>query len=469
MLDGDEGRPECTRRTDCDADGLADGAELLAGYDPLDPDTFDAGLLDGVVRAFEEAGQPPARDDDRDGIPDAWESSQGLIDWGVFDPRPGRPDLMVEFLKVTGPQSGRFSLDMRPAYDAVAGMFAEQGIALQWTETQVRLDAEHRPGFLEEDDLGYYRGVLDAGQATQNPYVTSIVLNPQQTQEDLAGDVLGATFLRAMVVTVDYGAHVEVAFQEADADGLTLTGGLSLSPSLESHILGAPRQQVRQIQFASEGIVDLGPTARGVFMVTRQDGTDFRWDWRNDWFRTAPNITLQDGRWLQLRTTGAALDTATLATTIAHEVGHTLGLCHTHEEECYQDLPFEEAVARHQSTMSYGAAPGTLAFLPSEWAEARALLACPPQGPLTVLAQGGGADALFAEKYEISFKQEASQRACGDHAPLERLFQPAEARHVDASWTPSGAPTSGIGWGLTYLAGVAAAAVLAVRATRGPR
>ena len=426
LLDGAEGAALCIVRTDCDDDGLPDAQET-DGFDPLRADSFDVGLQDVVVWAFAQSGQPAGPDNDLDGIPDAWEDAAGRITWGPFDPQPGERDLLVEYLKVTGPSSGRFSLDFTPAYQAVAAMFADAGIRLQWIETPIVLANEHRPGFLEGDDLGYYRAILTEGQASANPYVTSIVLNPQQQQEDLAGDVLGAAFLRSMIATVDYGAHVAISFAEADSNGIQLTGGnIEVSPSLESHILGAPRQQVRQIAFASEGIVGLGETPTGVYLVTRQGGTDFRWDWRNDWFVSAPNITTSDGAYLQLRVAGATLDGATLAQTIAHELGHTLGLCHAHEAECYLEFDPADVSQRtvDSTTMSYTAAPGTLHFLASEWRQVAEYLTCPPQDPIRLLATGAPLDALLFSKYEASFMQAQSLRACGDTTAINADLTP---------------------------------------------
>ncbi|MGB1586503.1 MAG: hypothetical protein ACPHID_05600, partial [Thermoplasmatota archaeon] len=206
VLDGREGAIVCIQRTDCDGDGIPDGAEAPT-FDPLDTDTYDVGLSDAVVAAFEAAGQPAGPDADEDGIPDAWESQPGLITWGPFAPVAGQRDLLVEYIKVVGPSSGRFDLDFDPAYEAVAQMFLDGGIQLQWIETVATTTREVRPGFLEGEDLGYYRAALDRGEASGNPFVTTIVLNPQQTQEDLAGEVLGAAFLRSMIATVDYGAH----------------------------------------------------------------------------------------------------------------------------------------------------------------------------------------------------------------------------------------------------------------------
>ena len=446
VLDGSEGAVACITNADCDADGLPDGLEQDGRFSPLTSDSFALGLGDAVVYAFDAAGQPAAGDEDRDGIPDAWEDAEGLIAWGHYDPQPGRTDLLVEYLKVTGPSSGRFAFDMTAAYQAVADLFrVERGIHLQWVETTVQLTQEHRPGFLEGDDLGFYRDILAQGHGSTNPYVTSIVLNPQQEQEDLAGNVLGAAFLRSMVATVDYGAHVSIVFEEASSDGIVLTGDgrIELSPSMESHILGAPREQLRQIALANEGIVRLGETPDGVFLVTRQDGTDFRWEWRNDWFVTAPNITLPDGSFLQLQEVGATLFDGTLAQTIAHELGHTLGLCHAHEAACFESYhPLEQTPgAIHSSTMSYGAAPGTLHFLASEWQQIDAYLTCPPQDPIRLISTGAGDALLLEAKYETSFMQAQSLRSCGEHVTVT-----PDLRVDDGIDRSSTGPGQGLAW-----------------------
>ncbi len=444
VLDGAERAVECVLRRDCDSDGLRDDREGDT-YDPLDPDTFDVGLSDGVVQTFEQAGQPPSRDDDRDGIPDGWEQQDGLIEWGDFEPVAGRPDLLVEYIHVEGPQSGRFNLDFRPAYDAVVAMFADRGIHLQWVETTVETLEEVRPGFLDTDDIGYYDALFQRGASSLNPFVTTIILNPQQTQEDLAGDILGAAFLRSMVATLDYGAHTVVKFVEDESQGLTLGGrSLSISPVIESHVIGARPEQARLLQFASEGIVDLcsAPCADDFWFITRQQNADgselrLRWTWEPNWFQTAPNITTQDGAYLQLRVRDVEVNQANLAGTIAHELGHTLGLCHAHEAECYSQFAAADisTAAIASTTMSYSAPQGTLNFLDSEWQQLEQYITCPPQEPLVLLALDAPAEDLLAAKYLDSFTQASNARECGDAQPIaEDLPASASGDSRPAVW-----------------------------------
>lgn len=464
VRDGFERALQCVRATDCDQDALPDGAEI-GGYDSLDPDSFDVGLADGVVAAFEAAGQPASPDRDMDGIPDGWEDTDGLIAWGPFTPVADRTDLLVEFLRVEGPQSGRFALDFDPAYDAVADLFASRDIHLQWIETVVDTASEHRPDFLTVDEAGYYDAVLAEGRASTNPFVTTIILNPQQTQADLAGDILGAAFLRSMIATVDYGAHTVVSFGEAGAQGLTLNGEtIELTPALESHVVAAPREQLRAIRFASEGIVDLGFDADGTtWIVTRQADMDddgrrehFTWTWQRDWFRQAPNITWQErpGDYLQLRIDDVEVQMDDLASTIAHELGHTLGLCHAHEADCYLEFHPDDIriEAIDGTTMSYTAPPGTMHFLDSEWRQVRDYLQCPPQAPVAFVAAGADdADLLYA-KYLASFEQQLDLRACGDADPVPADLPAPLVRSTVAD---------GIGWLGFYVTGVAAAAAVA--------
>ena len=70
--------------TDADNDGLSDPDEATAGTDPLDPDTDDDGLLDGVetntgtfVDANDTGTDPLNPDTDGDGVSDGVEVSQG--------------------------------------------------------------------------------------------------------------------------------------------------------------------------------------------------------------------------------------------------------------------------------------------------------------------------------------------------------------------------------------------------------
>lgn len=428
VLDGRELAFRCIHRPDCDDDGLGDGFEAATAYDPLDPDTFDVGLADAIVYAFEEQGHPPSGDEDRDGVPDTWEDSDGILDWGSFDPSPGVPDLLVEYVRVLGPDSDDFEDDLgfEDAYEAVSHMFAaEAGVTVQWTETDVHLDQEVRPGFLGEADQAHFLDVVGEADHSGNPFVTSIVLNPQQTQEDLAGDILGAAFLRSMIATVDYGAHARITFVEDDGDGLTLGGGtITLRPVLESHIVGARPEQIDLLAFNSEGVVDLGEgSGDTVWMVTRQqsDGSthDFLWEWQREWFATPPNITADDGSWLQLRATQAQVADGTLATTIAHELGHTLGLCHAHNLTCAQEFSPSDFLLRDTSTMSYNAPATAMHFLPSEWQQVQEYLACPPEAPVRLVADGADTTAILDAKYGAAFEQSLAGRACGEYVPYD--------------------------------------------------
>jgi hypothetical protein len=211
VLDGSEGNADCVARTDCDRDGVADGDETGA-FDPLDPDSFGSGVSDAVSLAFQASGQPPGADGDGDGIPDGWEGSTGLVQWGDLQPQPGRRDLLVEFLRVDGPDSGRYSShSFTAAYEAVAAAAQrERGVAVRWTETVVHRDSEPAPPLLPTIGDSYYAGVLEAGRHSRNPYVTTVVLNPQHDQSQQLHS--GVAPIRGMLAAVDYGAHMAFTF-----------------------------------------------------------------------------------------------------------------------------------------------------------------------------------------------------------------------------------------------------------------
>ncbi len=424
VIDGEEANLICLLRPDCDDDGITDLQERQVGYDPLDPDTFSTGLPDAVALAFQQQGQDPTPDLDGDGIPDGWEQDGGLLDWGPFTPRPGQPDLLVEYLRVVGPDSGRYAwLDFKPAYTAVASMFAAQGIELQWVETLVVRDVEQRPDFLTPDDITYFRSVLENGTSSTNPYVTSVILNPQQVQTHGAS-VLGAAFLRNMVATVDYGAHTEVHF--SSEGGQTQ----SIRPIVESQLLGG---------LSFQGYDDGGVRADGQLFLHRPQQSaqqpGYTVSWYPNWFRTAP-LFEADGSdaSLQLTHAGATLHTAELAATIAHELGHTLSLCHTHEVECAVSYGGLTTAQRSASTMSYAAPPNTMSFLDVEWQALRAHLRCPPQATAALVAQQASPSTILAAKYDAAFTQVVQQRACAELVALATEFMPVTERTL---WYPT--------------------------------
>ncbi len=461
VLDGEEGNTVCIHRRDCDGDGIDDLEERRVGYDPLDPDTFDTGLPDAVALAFQQQGQEPTPDNDGDGIPDGWEQEGGLIDWGPFTPRPGSRDLLIEYLRVVGPDSGRYSwLDFGPSYRAVEAMFAEQGIDVQWVETLVVRDVETRPDFLTPQDLTYYRSVLENGTSSTNPYVTSVILNPQQVQTH-SSSILGAAFLRNMVATVDYGAHTEVHFSSDDGQRQ------SIRPLVESQLLGG---------LSFQGYDDGGVRSNGQLFLHRPEQSPqqpgYTVSWYPNWFRTAP-LYEADGSdaMLQLKHDGATLHTADLASTIAHELGHTLSLCHTHEASCAESYGGLTAEQRRASTMSYAAAPGTLRFVGPEWQALGDHLRCAPQATAALVAAGADDQAILAAKYDAAFTEVVQQRDCRQFTALSRDYGPVEQRTL---WIPPAMPANGGQDGSTALrlyavasglaaAGAAALAVLARR------
>jgi hypothetical protein len=462
--DGAERNDACVRRTDCDGDGLADGQENGTAFDPLDPDTFRAGVPDSVTWAFQDSGQKPGIDADHDGIPDGWEPQDGLIQWGDLRPAAGQRDLLVEFLHVVGPDSARFAtLDFTPAYRAVADAFAaERGVHLRWVETRVVEPTESDPPTVPTSTDPYYARVLAQGRFSTNPYVTTVVLNPQHDQSQVLH--AGIAPIRGVLAAVDYGAHVQVSFRAANGSTLTI------EPVLESIVRGH-RQDLLDASGFDSGTV----TGSGDMRLHSKAG-GYTLFWTPSWFRTAPTVYYDDGGTLRLNLTGAVVETADLAGTIMHELGHTLGLCHSQEPTCNASFSQEDRLDQSASSMSYDAPRGTLHYLTSEWATVLKYLTCPPQAPLLALAQHQGDAAVRAAKYGyVNANVTQDIRACADFTSLPTQFTfnvPAPARYtLDGALaqprltTPSPMDT------LLYAAGGVAASLatgLLVRRRRGP-
>lgn len=403
LLDGLEGNETCITLPDCDVDGVNDALESGAGFDALDPDTFDVHLPDGVSYAFAQRGQTAGRDEDADGIPDPWETQTGLIDWGAFDPKPGQKDLLVEFLRVMGPDSGRFAdVSAAPAYALVAAAFASHGIQLQGVETHVRLDAEPIPALLPTRTASHYRAVLDRAQYAANPYVLTVVLNPQHNQTDVVHS--GVAPFRGMLAAVDLGQRVRLTLQDAGGNYT-----VQIRPFVESLI----RDEVPFTGSLAGG--RRGPNT--MYAI----GSGIEIEWTPYWFQN-PRV-LHQGAWVPLNIPGRALLAPELAGTIIHEMGHTLGLCHTHEPDCQRLLPLAEQLREAESSMSYNAPDTTIAFLPSEWSRVEDYLACPPPEPVRLVAQGAGPDDVLDSKYTYNFDAEdegVGSRECGDFETLGR-------------------------------------------------
>lgn len=456
VRDGSEGNPACVHEDDCDEDGLADGLET-GGFDALDPDSFGSGVADSVSFAFQESGQPPGADADDDGIPDGWEGDDGLIVWGDLRPQVGHRDLLVEFVRVQGPDSARQAgLSFAPAYNAVADALRnERGLQMRWTETLVDVATETDPDLIPQLEDPYYAQVLAKGRYSGNPYVTTVVLNPQHDQSEVLHS--GVAPIRGMLAAVDYGTQVTFRFTTGRGDLAPL------QPFLES--------VVRAIDGGADLTIDGFPSAviadNGEMVLTRDDGLQLRW--MPNWFRTNPRIVFSSGQSVQMNLTSVTVATGSLAGTILHELGHTLGLCHAHDTDCNAKFSASDRANQAQSIMSYDNPGNYLHYLDSEWTTVLQYISCPPDAPVTLVAQEAGLQQVLEAKYGYANKDILSVdlRTCNDLTPLARTFRPGlppatTYAHPDAMRDP---PTGRGGVWLTL--GFALVAVAAVTLAMG--
>ncbi len=445
LLDGQERTELCVFKTDCDDDGLTDLLENGTDFDPLDPDTFETRLADAVLWAFRERGQQPSGDLDRDGIPDGWETTAGLIDWGSFRPSANRPDLLIEILRVTGPDSNRFNdVSFDSTYQSLVNAFqAGGGITLSWVETRIQLDAEPRPPSIPSRLSEYYENILERSRYATNPYVTTLVLNPQHDQAEILH--LGVAPIRGMLAAVDYGAHSSYSFRgvRLDQQGnrvVQTNVTLTMSPFVES-VLQANRQDaVKAMGFQSGAIL-----ADGRYRLV---AAEYKLEWDPFWFRSAPLVTWNDGKTAQLSVASRQVESQVVASTIMHELGHTLGLCHLELTECYATLSADERTRLDDSTMGPGHDSNVLHFFSTEWQRANEYLSCPPDRPLVLIAQNANETDVLDEKYGYTLEEILSVdlRRCAQFPPVPgERFAPvtstvryqaaAEDRHPDVPYT----------------------------------
>lgn len=424
ILDGDEANDVCIERADCDLDGLQDGTEFGTQFDRLDPDTFDVGLLDSVSWTFDRAGQPPSRDEDDDGIPDRWEGSTGLIDWGPYDPQPGRRDLLVEYVRIEGPDSGPLGPGpLTETYDRVRSFFGDEGqIGLQFERTTLQLQEESRPPLIPSSLSEYYLDVLQRSRFADNPYVTTVVMNPQHDASEIAH--LGVAPIRGMLGALDYGAHTKVHFRVGEQT-------FSLSPFIESLVV-ADRQDHLQQRFRD--FEDSGRQADGDLFIQT---ANWVMSWRPFWFATPPTFTFDSGDSVTARRTGVEVNHAELSDTLAHELGHTLGLCHLTLTDCRRNLSAEDRTKIGVSTMDPRRSGPTLEFLPSEWDQVYTYLTCPPQRPIRLIAEDASPGEILDAKYAVTLENvlTVNVRDCEDRHPFPDILRPLRDPFVYRSTT----------------------------------
>lgn len=419
LVDGDEVDRHGTDplRADTDSDGLLDPAELGLGSDPLDPDSDDDGLMDGLepvpclfVADCDDDGVDDATefgleldlqdattvgdlldttlvrldladasaraDTDGDGIPDGLETS-GLIEWGPFRPQVGRTDYLVEMVRVTTPETAGLDwASFGGAYDQVAEAVQGGQIAMQWTETD--LAVREVPRLFGQDRFLASHG--DHLISSSNPFVHVVLLTPAyQLTADVGQGVGGWAGYYDQHGLVVYGTHVLVSLEPAGSkEYLQLFPQQCLLADACPGMTGTYHLPSQRFSLSWESGLDAGTVSWDGWLVDDASGQLQR--------PGLPDANVSVGQYF--------LAQQALADTILHEIGHNMGLCHTHEEDCYTSLPPHEQALRHTSTMSYES-DFPLHLLPSQWERFRTQLACSHSGNLNALTLGGLSDYRF--------------------------------------------------------------------------
>lgn len=399
VLDGLELNFLCITLKDCDMDGLDDGEESEFGADPLVGNSIQSDLSDGITIAFKNSDDMPEEDVDRDGIPDNWEETKTVFAWEDLQPSINRTDLLIEFVRVQDPYSMKIEhINLGAVYSEVERIFSEQGnIQVTWTETWINSTDLERGPMIPSGFSPYYEKHLPTTKYSANPYVTTVFLNPQHDQSKVLH--AGSAPIRGMLASIDYGAHSNVKYGAGSST-------VEMTPLWESIVDGERKDLVLEM-----GFIDSGFAGERMFL----EHWDFTVYWTPYWYETNPVVVYDDGSSVRLYSPSWSVDVEGLTSTVLHEIGHTLGLCHTHVATCQENLTDRDQFRADESVMSYNH-DGPLKFLESEWDTVRSYMTCPPQHAVSLRAENASASSQREAKYSYSLSNitSADVRECGE-------------------------------------------------------
>lgn len=347
--DTEEAAPHCRQLPDCDRDGVDDGDEIAHGLDPLNKTTHD-GIRDDAFLAF-PGNLLEFVDSDLDGIPDNLERNN---DWGPFNPVVGQKDIMLSYTHFVFEGQSEHRKTWLTAYETELEQ-QMAGLVNLWGAAGYELQYHFETQILPNDPSILKGEIFDLQELNQNPYVYTAQTNPFGTGSPHPAAGLGGSEIHSLIINGN-------AFEGVKINGRFVDQTPIYDLAYREFLTEESEHYDERAVWLTDAMVDWDT---GNATATVQDNGH-----NNFWGPVPPgnrvSFNAYELTYIHDLTTGTMYDQLEMFSplltgnpnnwaTLMHELGHSMGLCHPHEESCTGYMTESERLhAAEYSTMSYG-------------------------------------------------------------------------------------------------------------------